>query len=579
MALMKDQVDKLRQRGIDAVRLDSSLDRVELNNSIRQIDLGKAKLLYVSPERFFNETFRRQVSRWPISLFAIDEAHCISEWGHAFRPDYLKLVSIATELKVQSVLALTATATIDVETDIRTQFGVEAADSVRTPFFRSNLQLQFIRSDSERDRDRRLLEALGRDSHGARIIYVTFQKTAETLAESLAAQGFQVVAYHAGLEYDQRVDIQQKFMEGAISIVVATIAFGMGIDKSNIRYVTHYNPSKSLESYAQEIGRAGRDGELATCETFLYEPDRIPLENFAYGDTPSLFDLVGIVDLLAHQPDVFFVSYYSVAYQFDVRETVIRTALTYLELDGYLESTSSRYDSYEFKPLVSRETILAGTPPEERRFAIELLSMAVKKKIWSDIKITPAMMRLRCDRSAIVDTIDRFSRNGWWEVKPSGLLHGFKRLTPILKPKAIAKDLFKRFQKRELQETKRVQRMFDLATSKTCQYQVLSKYFGDISRQRCGQCSACHKRSIEARSTSLPIDLGDSAVRYLDEAIAKKPERLGSVRQQARFLCGISSPGFIVGRISKLEGYGCCSELPFPFVFDALNSRDSKRSR
>jgi len=576
MALMKDQVDKLQQRGINAVRLDSSLDQDDVNDSIKQIDLGKAKLLYVSPERFFNETFRRQVSRWPISLFAIDEAHCISEWGHAFRPDYLKLASIATELKARSILALTATATIEVETDIRTQFRVEAADSVRTPFFRSNLQLHFMRSDSERERDRQLLESLVRDSYGARIIYVTFQKTAETLAESLAAQGFQVVAYHAGLDNDQRVEIQQRFMEGLIAIVVATIAFGMGIDKSNIRYVTHYNPSKSLESYAQEIGRAGRDGELATCETFLYEPDRISLENFAYGDTPSKEDLVGIVDLLAHQPDLFYISYYSIAYQFDVREIVIRTVLTYLELEGYLESTTSRYDSFEFKSLVSQETILEGTPPEDRRFVIELLSMAVKKKIWSGIKVTPAMMRLRCDRSSIVDMIDRFSRNGWWEVKSSGLLHGFRHLLPIVEPKAIAKDLYKRFQKRELQETRRVQRIFDLATSKTCQYRVLSKYFGDKKIFRCGQCSACLKRYVSENEALPPVDLGDSAVRYLDLAVSKKPDRFRSSRQQTRFLCGISSPGFIIGRISKMDGYGCCSELPFPFVLAAIKSRNRK---
>ena len=286
IALMKDQIDALNQKGIAAVRLDSTLTRDEYHTAIDQVRNGAARLLYVAPERMFNERFRVSLEQLPISLFAIDEAHCISQWGHNFRPDYLKLAPLVERLGFPTVLALTATATPAVQQDIRTAFDIDHDDVVCTPFFRPNLHLRSAVVDETEQLDE-LIKRLSTYEPGPSIVYVTLQKTAERVAEACAGAGLNAKAYHAGMDPEKRNEIQQWFMDEPSAVIVATIAFGMGIDKSDIRYVFHYNPPKSLENYAQEIGRAGRDGLVSRCEMLLNPADRIALENFVFGDTPT----------------------------------------------------------------------------------------------------------------------------------------------------------------------------------------------------------------------------------------------------------------------------------------------------
>ena len=259
IALMKDQIDYLQRRGIAAGRMDSSLGAAEARQVSEQLRSGALQLLYVAPERFNNERFLDDLRRIPIALFAVDEAHCISEWGHNFRPDYLKLAETARELGAQRVLALTATATPAVVRDICAGFNIPLEGAVVTGFHRPNLRLETT-PVTLAERDAILLERLENRPPGPTIVYVTLQKTAEQVADRLVNAGLPARAYHAGLAADVRTAVQEWWMASDRGIVVATIAFGMGIDKSDVRYVYHYNLPKSLESYSQEIGRAGRDG-------------------------------------------------------------------------------------------------------------------------------------------------------------------------------------------------------------------------------------------------------------------------------------------------------------------------------
>src|SRR5947209_950352 len=381
IALMKDQIDFLRGRGIAAARLDSSLSLDETREVSDRLRDGTLKLLYVAPERFNNERFLSQLKRTKIALFAIDEAHCISEWGHNFRPDYLKLAEAARDLGVERVLALTATATPAFVEDICAGFGIERECAFVMGFYRSNLELRATPVPAT-ERDALLLERLRSREPGPTIVYVTLQRTAERVAADLERAGLAARPYHAGMESAERTDVQDWWMASDRGIVVATIAFGMGIDKENVRYVYHYNLPKSLESYSQEIGRAGRDGAPSVVELLACADDIPVLENFAYGDTPTEAALRGLVGELLSLGLEFDVSLYDLSGRHDLRPLVLRTLLTYLELNGVLRQGTPFYAGYEIRPLLPVEEIAGQFPGQPGRLVAGLFAHAKKGRTW-----------------------------------------------------------------------------------------------------------------------------------------------------------------------------------------------------
>lgn len=277
IALMMDQVAALQQLGVSAEAIHSGLDMSKSSKVTEQLQAGVIKLLYVSPEKLGSEGFVRFLGGLTISLFAIDEAHCVSTWGNDFRPDYVRLKVIKEAFPSIPVIALTATADSTTQEDIIVQLALDNPTSFVSSFERSNIT-QSVSPGKERLKQ--IYNFIGKHTDEPGIIYCLSRKGTENLAEKLQARGLQADYYHAGRTSEDRARVQQEFQEDSIDIICATIAFGMGIDKPNIRWVIHYNMPKNLEGYYQEIGRAGRDGEPADALLFYSWADMSQLSRF-----------------------------------------------------------------------------------------------------------------------------------------------------------------------------------------------------------------------------------------------------------------------------------------------------------
>ena len=383
LALMKDQISFLNSKGIYAASLDSSQDQMQSSTVMNDVRNGKIKVLMVSVERFKNERFREFISQVALSMLVVDEAHCISEWGHNFRPDYLKLPRYREELNIPLVLLLTATATKKVKRDMAERFAISPECIVQTGFYRENLDLSVL-SVKTADKNTELTNIV-RAQNGPGIVYVTLQQSAEQVANVLSTQGVHAVAYHAGLEDTLRWQIQDDFMEGKINVVVATIAFGMGVDKSDIRFVIHYDLPKSIENYSQEIGRAGRDGNPSNCYTLANLDGLNTVENFVYGDTPELSGIEYVINDIRQSHQQWEMQEYSLSSESNIRQLALKTLLVQLEMQGAITPQYAYYADFKYKFLVDKNELLSQFDEQRQAFLTQIFSHTDFKKIWGTL--------------------------------------------------------------------------------------------------------------------------------------------------------------------------------------------------
>jgi len=589
LALMQDQVAFLRSKGVAAASLDSTLSRDELTATQQGVRSGEIKILFISVERLKNERFREFIRGVAISLLVVDEAHCISEWGHNFRPDYLKLPHWRREFNIPQSLLLTATATQPVVEDMRRHFDIAEADVISTGFYRPNLRL-LVQPTPVHERLNKCAQWLNHrikkgEPFGS-IIYVTQQNTADDVASQLNNMvNVPVESYHAGLPSDTRQAIQQRFMNGTTPCIVATIAFGMGIDKSNIRQVLHYDLPKSIENYSQAIGRAGRDRNASDCVLLADLSGLTVLENFTYGDTPTLGAIKRLLTTINTDTSVgstgtgrWETMMQPLSNQTDIRPLPLKTLLVHLEMAGRITPLYSYYAEYRFKP-ESESALLSQFTGERQQFIQTLLAHSKKGRTWYSLDMDALVGSLGPDaRSRAVKALEYCAEQQWLTLEIKQMTEVYEvRPWQVAETDTIAHELHQSFLAHQNSDIQRLHNMVELFQSQQCLSRQLAVYFNDQSMtQDCGHCSVCMGKWQPWPQNSVAQAPDTAHIQALltefNQAWQATFKLMPEPETQTRFLSGMTSPWLTKVKARKVANYAVLEQVPYAAVLNALQS-------
>ena len=529
ISLMKDQVDALKARGLPATFVNSTLTASQISDRLARAIRGDVKLLYVAPERFDAGSTAERLRDAGVSLLAVDEAHCISEWGHDFRPSYLRIAEVREKLGWPPTVALTATATPHVRRDIVAQLKLDSPTTIITGFDRTNLTYSVVPTRTDADKDDALVHLL-RSKDGLAIVYASTRKAVERIAMLLERAHISAAAYHAGLDDDRRHGVQDAFMTEKVRAIVATNAFGMGIDKPNVRLVVHYAMPGTLEAYYQEAGRAGRDGQPAACYLLHAFPDRFTHEFFIKGAYPErplveevyetlrrLADASGAVDLTAEE-----------------LASRVKTKATGRDVESVLriltQAGAYRVDVEGGGRVLVR---LLATPERIRHElgSADSLELGILRAMWRvagvalsegaaiDLDGLPPGFGGAAGAMPLLDALQSRQFVEWKRLGSGAAL------TAPRKPLTAFRVDWDTLDRRRKADLEKLDAMQKYAYTKGCRRSFVLRYFGDpAARPSCGGCDNCLGVRVDVEKGAAPSLRGPSRPKSRRQAAAAHSE-------------------------------------------------------
>ncbi len=570
IALMKDQVDALTQRGLRATLLNSTLDPSEQARRTAEIEAGLYDLVYVAPERFRSGRFTAMLQRLRPALLAIDEAHCISQWGHDFRPDYARLGEVRRRIGSPPCIALTATATDVVQRDVAEQLDLRDPRSFVTGFDRPNLHYAVVPAS----RDDAKLEALGRileKNPGPAVVYASSRARCESVAAHVAKElRRRVVVYHAGLDRDARARAQDRFMSGDADVVVATNAFGMGVDKPDIRAVVHFNMPGTIEAYYQEAGRAGRDGESSVCVLLYSGGDRRLQEMFIDNEFPPKREVHRLYDhLRSLDDDPIELTHAQIAELSgaELKESGVGSALKILEDCGALEKFSPRENMAIVRfnlegDDVAEASLLDRVSPQApvKRAVLAALEALARGHSGDPCYFRPdeVAQALGIDRQAFTRAVKGLIAELPIDYVPPFRGNALRVIDRTRKARDLEID-FGRLETRKRREYEKLDRMTQYALSPICRRSLILSYFGEKANlsEDCGGCDNCRAGDAPPSAATATVESPEARVtiQKILSGVARAKGRFGKTAV-AQMLAGSESEKMARSGLQNLSTYG-----------------------
>lgn len=507
IALMKDQVDRLRKMGIQATAIHSGMSYHQIDIALDNCVYGDIKFLYVAPERLATEVFRLRVERMNVNLIAVDEAHCISQWGYDFRPSYLRIAEIRKRLPEVPVLALTASATELVANDIMHNLGFADKHIIRTSFARPNLSYAVRHTD---DKQEQLLRII-RNVEGSGIVYMRSREGCEQMAEFLLANGFAASFYHAGLPHLERSTRQEEWIRGKTRIMVATNAFGMGIDKADVRFVVHYSMCDSLENYYQEAGRAGRDGKRSYAVLLVASDDTLRLQRHLETEFLPLDQVKDVYEKICSYLQVAigdgaYTSHIFNIHDFCVKEHIyggkVRAALKLLQQNGYMTLTEELENPARIMFCVSRDDLYRIRIDRQDLDHIIFTILRIYDGVFVEFRAIDEQ-EIATHSGYTVEHVKELLKRMWqmriirYIPSNSSPMIFFDEARLQRNNIYIAPETYL---KRKALLSERFEQMIAYATNEQiCRSKFLQDYFNDTETEDCGICDICLAKRRQAK--------------------------------------------------------------------------------